>query len=251
MYSQPPPAYQNQQTGENINSTYSNNSGAPPPSPACELTDAELQAQISLLQRQLAAPPPPQNNSSGSSLDAAMQTAIIMQAIKQNQPQQQAAAPTIINNNNNNSNNNNNNNITGAIPVAIPILELSNWSVGLFDCCRDPLICFCSLVFPCHVCGLTRSMESFPVNSCNGYCEGFAEGISELISWYCCWICAPLVHGRRSNFRQRQRILGDQLSDCIIMIFCNPCAITQEYNELKARTSGVQIIPAPPPVAMI
>jgi Cys-rich protein (TIGR01571 family) len=170
-----------------------------------------------------------------------------------NQSQAQTNQPIVINNNNNNNASSSSSaaaasgGMVGGMgviaPVAVPVVAVrlfpKYWEVGICDCCMDPGIAVLSFIFPCHVCGLTRELES------GAYCDGFFSGWCEFITWGFCFCCAPFFHQRRSNFRARNGIDGNCCEDIACMWFCNPLAIAQEHNEIAVRRGTM----SKPPVA--
>ncbi|KAL8531660.1 hypothetical protein ACS0TY_008305 [Phlomoides rotata] len=105
------------------------------------------------------------------------------------------------------------------------------WSTGLFDCCENPSDCLKTCFCPCIPAGQIIEIIDRGTTSSGSACGIYAA----LHMVHCTWLYA-------SNYRSKLRALfnlpeapcGDHMVHCC----CCPCAITQEYRELKNR--GIQ-----------
>ena len=143
------------------------------------------------------------------------------------------------------------------------------WSSGLCDCSTHCTTCIIATFLPCVQFGQNYSlmrklnintlMDTInPVNKntnkamvnpkmcgCLVYGTGTlvtvagASGLNALLGWYsvvsslCCCISLCLHANLRTELRQNESIQGNWLKDCCTAYWCYPCAMTQEYKELK------------------
>ncbi|KAF2078217.1 hypothetical protein CYY_000507 [Polysphondylium violaceum] len=97
----------------------------------------------------------------------------------------------------------------------------SNWSSSLFDCCSVPFISFITCLFcPCQV----ARQRATIVNDCG----------CGLLTFTCC--CLPLVAClNRFEIREKYKIRGNAISDCVCCCLCGCCATVQQARELELR----------------
>ncbi|MED6111888.1 hypothetical protein PIB30_056426 [Stylosanthes scabra] len=99
--------------------------------------------------------------------------------------------------------------------------------------------------------GLCRCLED-PANSCS--CEGAIYGALALVGLPCFYSCFY-----RSKMRAQYELPEAPCMDCFVHFCCEPCALCQEYRELKNRgfdlsigweaNAGRQGITVPPAVS--
>ncbi|XP_071169966.1 cornifelin homolog B-like isoform X2 [Mytilus edulis] len=102
--------------------------------------------------------------------------------------------------------------IEGTLLVS-PVQGHRNWTTGLFDCFSDCKTCVISyLCLPCMVCNIAVRLG-------DGACMPY------------------VVPGSTITMRTRLRTLGgiqgSICNDCLVMSFCEPCAICQMSRELN------------------
>jgi len=97
----------------------------------------------------------------------------------------------------------------------------SNWTFSIFDCCATPFISFITcFLCPCQV----ARQRATIVND-------FSCG---LLAFTCC--CLPLVAClNRFEIREKYKIRGNAISDCVCCCVCGCCATVQQARELDMR----------------
>ncbi|KAK1605675.1 hypothetical protein QYE76_029348 [Lolium multiflorum] len=103
------------------------------------------------------------------------------------------------------------------------------WSSGLLDCCDDAGLCCLTCFCPCVTFGRVAEIVSGGERSC-----GAAGAIYVLIAALtrCQWIYSCTY---RARLRTQYALPDAPCCDCCVHLCCSPCALTQEYRELKAR----------------
>eukprot|EP00245_Coleochaete_scutata_P000392 TRINITY_DN10501_c0_g1_i1.p2 TRINITY_DN10501_c0_g1~~TRINITY_DN10501_c0_g1_i1.p2 ORF type:complete len:164 (-),score=10.69 TRINITY_DN10501_c0_g1_i1:888-1379(-) len=125
------------------------------------------------------------------------------------------------------------------------------FSTGLYDCCDDPGACCFGLLCPCVMFG--QNVERLTGRACVGPCllhcilGGGLAAVLALVPfigpaayWINCVSCYACGH--RSDLRDKYDLLAEPCGDCVVHFCCHPCAICQEYRELKVRpplTGGI------------
>lgn len=111
----------------------------------------------------------------------------------------------------------------------------------LFDCCFEPKIAVLACICP----GFVQGQNSHDVTDGQFGCcvQGSMLCFATLIAPYA-------VGGVNADFRGTIRkymgISGSKETDCLVHCFCHPCALVQEYREIKYRkTQGYLYINAP------
>ncbi|KAL5726261.1 hypothetical protein ACHQM5_009316 [Ranunculus cassubicifolius] len=102
------------------------------------------------------------------------------------------------------------------------------WSTDLFDCMDDPnnaLITFC---FPCVTFGQIAEIIDNGKTTCAT--SGTLYGVLSFFVVPCLISC-----GYRSKLRSRYDLVEVPAADWITHVFCEWCALCQEYRELKNR----------------
>ncbi|XP_039115301.1 cell number regulator 1-like [Dioscorea cayenensis subsp. rotundata] len=101
-----------------------------------------------------------------------------------------------------------------------------HWSSGLCHCCDDPANCLITCFCPCITFGQIAEIVSKGSISCaaSGIVYGLLMGLGCL---YSCFF--------RSKLRGQYDLEESPLPDCLVHCCCEPCALCQEYRELKKR----------------
>ncbi|KAL6762068.1 PLAC8 family-domain-containing protein [Haematococcus lacustris] len=113
---------------------------------------------------------------------------------------------------------------TGA-PVAMSPPS-STWRSGLTACCDDCFVCGLGMYLPACLYGeIYRKLhgDDFWFACCLYY-------------WCGCFSCC-FANKTRSTLRSKYGLPEDPCSDCCVHCWCNPCAMCQEYRELRSRES--------------
>ncbi|KAJ9708141.1 hypothetical protein PVL29_000279 [Vitis rotundifolia] len=97
------------------------------------------------------------------------------------------------------------------------------WSTGLFDCMDDPNIALTTAIFPCVTFGQIADVLD------NGHTTCATSGI--IYAFAACLLSWPY----RRKLRQRFGLTEAPASDCMVHCLFEPCALCQEYRELKNR----------------
>ncbi|XP_030536814.1 protein PLANT CADMIUM RESISTANCE 6-like isoform X2 [Rhodamnia argentea] len=117
----------------------------------------------------------------------------------------------------------------GMIVQLTPAAPPSPWTTGLFDCMDDPLNAVVSCCFPCVTFGQIAEIVDRGSTSCgtSGLLYG---GIQFLIGCPCLLSCTY-----RTKLRHQFNLIESPAPDWITHFFCECCALSQEYRELKNR----------------
>lgn len=97
------------------------------------------------------------------------------------------------------------------------------WNYGLFGCFEDMKICALTLFCPCYIFGKTA-------NTVNRNC--IFCGILLLIPFVNLYAFGKV----RNLIRKHLNIDGTGSDDCILTLFCAPCALAQEAREVRHET---------------
>ncbi|KAK9058406.1 hypothetical protein SSX86_023248 [Deinandra increscens subsp. villosa] len=106
----------------------------------------------------------------------------------------------------------------------------SKWSTGLFECGGDGNLsaCLITYFFPCITFG--QIAEVLDEGKSSFVAHGFIYGALMTVS--CHWLYAIMF---RQRLRAKYRLPSDPCNDYCVHIFCDSCALCQEYAELKNR----------------
>ncbi|KAF8022508.1 hypothetical protein BT93_F0122 [Corymbia citriodora subsp. variegata] len=103
------------------------------------------------------------------------------------------------------------------------------WTTGLFGCFNDLSNCLITCFCPCITFGQDAEIIDRGRTSCA--CAGALCCLIFIFFdcsfWYTCTY--------RTKLRGLYSILGDQCGDCCVHFWREPCALCQEYRELKNR----------------
>ncbi|KAI3945615.1 hypothetical protein MKW92_032096 [Papaver armeniacum] len=109
------------------------------------------------------------------------------------------------------------------------------WSTGLCGCFDDCSNCCLTCWCPCITFGQTSEILDRGSSAC-----GVNGALYTLITalTYCCCIYSCTY---RVKFRKTYNLEGNNCTDCLIHCFCEPCALCQEYRELKNKGFDVSL----------
>jgi Cys-rich protein (TIGR01571 family) len=117
----------------------------------------------------------------------------------------------------------------GAGAAAASNAGSSRWSSGLFDCFDDCGLCCVTCWCPCITFGRVAEIVDRGATSC-----GASGALYALLVYFtgCQWIYSCTY---RSKMRAQFGLPEDPCCDCCVHFCCEPCALCQQYKELKAR----------------
>ncbi|EMS50827.1 hypothetical protein TRIUR3_04648 [Triticum urartu] len=103
------------------------------------------------------------------------------------------------------------------------------WSSGLFDCFDDCGLCCVTYWCPCITFGKVAEIVDRGSTSC-----GTSGALYALLCSLtgCQWIYSCTY---RSKMRAQYALPDGPCCDCCVHFCCEPCALVQQYKELKAR----------------
>ncbi|KAH9616180.1 hypothetical protein KSS87_001432 [Heliosperma pusillum] len=100
------------------------------------------------------------------------------------------------------------------------------WSTGLCHCCDDPANCLVTAFCPCITFGQIAELVN---KGCamSGTIYAVLMGFTGMACLYSCF--------HRSRLRGQYGLDESPSADCLVHFCCEPCALCQEYRELKNR----------------
>ncbi|XP_058089348.1 protein PLANT CADMIUM RESISTANCE 3-like [Magnolia sinica] len=102
------------------------------------------------------------------------------------------------------------------------------WSSGLCHCCDDPANCLITSCCPCITFGQIAELVDQGSFSCPASGVVYVLlGVTGLACLYSCFY--------RSKLRAQHDLEETPCADCLVHFCCEPCALCQEYRELKGR----------------
>ncbi|CAN6478789.1 unnamed protein product [Victoria cruziana] len=115
------------------------------------------------------------------------------------------------------------------LPAPPPPSVGGPWSTGLCHCFDDPTNCLITCCCPCVTFGQIAEIVDKGSTSCGtaGALYGVIMYVTGLPCLYSCFY--------RSKLRAQYDLVESPLADCLAHFFCEPCALCQEYRELKNR----------------
>ncbi|KAK9074552.1 hypothetical protein SSX86_007150 [Deinandra increscens subsp. villosa] len=115
----------------------------------------------------------------------------------------------------------------GAQPLGV--VYGSQWSSGLCDCTTDVSNCCITCWCPCITFGQIAEIADKGTTSCavHGVLYTILLTVTGCQFIYSCMY--------RSKIRQQYMLPEDPCNDCLLHFCCEPCAMCQEYRELKHR----------------
>ncbi|KAF9220853.1 PLAC8-domain-containing protein, partial [Gyrodon lividus] len=116
----------------------------------------------------------------------------------------------------------------------------NQWAHGLFSCFGDCGTCIFSCFCPCMAFGKNRQRLDYLQDHGAADPEKGGYGLNEDCLWHCGFSCCGywawiLQFPTRGNIRERRRIRGTVVRDCLTAYFCTPCELTQESRELEVE----------------
>ncbi|RZC58265.1 hypothetical protein C5167_005564 [Papaver somniferum] len=109
------------------------------------------------------------------------------------------------------------------------------WSTGLCGCFDDCSNCCLTCWCPCITFGQISEILDRGSSAC-----GVNGALYTLIAILtgCSWVYSCMY---RSKFRKTYNLEGNSCTDCLIHFCCEPCALCQEYRELKNKGFDVSL----------
>ncbi|CAM0877649.1 unnamed protein product [Alopecurus aequalis] len=126
-------------------------------------------------------------------------------------------------------------------PAAKPVTGIpvggappAGWSSGLFDCFDDCGLCCLTCWCPCITFGKVAEIVDRGSTSCgtSGALYALLAGLAGLTGCWCQWVYSCTY---RAKMRAQYALPDAPCCDCCVHFCCEPCALCQEYKELKAR----------------
>ncbi|MQL84892.1 hypothetical protein Taro_017388 [Colocasia esculenta] len=102
------------------------------------------------------------------------------------------------------------------------------WSTGVCHCCDDPANCLITSVCPCITFGQIAEIVDRGNTSCGA--SGASYGLLGLTGLACLYSCFY-----RGRLRGQYNLEEAPTHDCLVHFCCEPCALCQEYRELRNR----------------
>ncbi|KAI3971045.1 hypothetical protein MKX01_024692 [Papaver californicum] len=103
------------------------------------------------------------------------------------------------------------------------------WTTGLFDCMEDPNNAFITFCVPCFTFGQIAEIIDEGHTTCS------TSGIMyTAVSFFTALPCL-ISCGYRSKLRNKYDLIEAPAADWMTHVFCELCALCQEYRELKNR----------------
>ncbi|XP_062212928.1 cell number regulator 10-like [Phragmites australis] len=114
------------------------------------------------------------------------------------------------------------------VPVGGPGTA-NQWSTGLFDCFDDCGLCCMTWCCPCITFGRVAEIVDRGASSC-----GTSGALYSMLLYFtgCHWIYSCTY---RAKMRAEFNLPESPCCDCCVHFCCEPCALCQQYRELKAR----------------
>ncbi|KAG0464226.1 hypothetical protein HPP92_020295 [Vanilla planifolia] len=103
------------------------------------------------------------------------------------------------------------------------------WSTGLCDCTDDCGNCCTTCFCPCVTYGRVAEIVDRGSISC-----GAAAALYALLEWLTCCHCVYSCFNRK-KMRAQYSLVEAPCGDFCVHCCCEPCALCQEYRELKNR----------------
>ncbi|KAF7849099.1 hypothetical protein BT93_L1245 [Corymbia citriodora subsp. variegata] len=111
----------------------------------------------------------------------------------------------------------------------VPNANVEKWTTGLCDCFDDPSNCWITCFCPC----VTFGQNAEIIDRGSTSCASAASRCCRMLNlFYCSW-CYTCTY--RTKLRGLYSIPGNQCRDGCLHYWCGPCALCQEYRELKNR----------------
>mmetsp|Transcript_5333 Transcript_5333/g.9780 ORF Transcript_5333/g.9780 Transcript_5333/m.9780 type:complete len:105 (+) Transcript_5333:264-578(+) len=101
---------------------------------------------------------------------------------------------------------------------------MADFEEPLCGCCTDLLSCLIAWCVPCGTCGIS----AYSVDKAAG------DGMFIPFLLPCLIGCIGFAINR-GKIREKYKLNGSFIIDCLLHWFCNLCAVTQEYREVRKR----------------
>ncbi|KAL8241826.1 hypothetical protein R6Q59_012128 [Mikania micrantha] len=111
----------------------------------------------------------------------------------------------------------------------------TNWSSSLCGCCSDAPNCCLTCWCPCITFGQIAEIVDKGNTSCGVHGALYAI-IQVLTGCGCMYSCSY-----RTKMRTQYGLRESPCNDCLLHFCCEPCALCQEYRELKHRGFDISI----------
>uniref|UniRef100_A0ACD5UI43 Uncharacterized protein n=1 Tax=Avena sativa TaxID=4498 RepID=A0ACD5UI43_AVESA len=118
-----------------------------------------------------------------------------------------------------------------------PPAPVTPWSTGLFDCLDDKKNCVVTCLCPCITFGQVAEIVDRGATS-SGASAALYMGIALLTGYEFQWVYSCLY---RTKMRTQYGLQESPLPDCCVHFIFEPCAICQEYRELRNRGFVMEI----------
>ncbi|XP_076885326.1 protein PLANT CADMIUM RESISTANCE 2-like [Bidens hawaiensis] len=115
------------------------------------------------------------------------------------------------------------------------MMHAGQWSSGLCDCTSDMSNCCMTCWCPCITFAQIAEIADMGTTSCPVH--GALYTILLLLTG-CQWIYSYMY---RSKMRKQYMLPEEPCNDCLLHFCCEPCAMCQEYRELKHRGFNMSI----------
>lgn len=109
------------------------------------------------------------------------------------------------------------------------------WSSRLCGCAEDPGNCITTCFCPCFTFGQIAEIVDNGSSSC-GASGALYFLVAVLTGCNCLYSCFY-----RTKMRRQYLLVEDPCNDCLVHCCCEPCALCQEYRELKGRGFDMDI----------
>ncbi|GLT48928.1 hypothetical protein SLA2020_225160 [Shorea laevis] len=113
--------------------------------------------------------------------------------------------------------------------IQMPAPRAEGWRTGLFDCLEDPMNALVTAFFPCLTFGQIAEIVDDGHTSC-GMSALFYGLLAFLIG-----LPGILSSTYRTKLRKKFSLAESPAPDWVTHFFCEPCALCQEYRELRQR----------------
>ncbi|KAK8522654.1 hypothetical protein V6N13_115613 [Hibiscus sabdariffa] len=103
------------------------------------------------------------------------------------------------------------------------------WSTGVCDCCYDVPNCMITMLCPCVTFGQIAEIVD------HGSVSSIANGLFYTVILWSTGLACIYSSFYRSRMRKQYMLAETPYPDWCLHVFCESCALCQEYRELKNR----------------